>query len=268
MSHLHDLKLLLRWEGEIDNERIRRLLGVKTVWASRLLGELIKAAPPLLERKSAHAPLRHGGPIDERDSPDEYLHMLTHHANESLSSDIGPVEDIRLDLGQVPIKLFSTLHAAAKRGTGVRIHYRSMANPNGLERLIFPHSLIRAPRRWHVRAWCELRQEFRDFTLGRISEAVPDDSVSSQPSTSDLAWNQTVEIVIVPHPALTPAQQQMIAAEYFPGAKAKRIRLRQCLAAYTIQDLRLAVNPEVEQPPEFQLMIANTSQLPPLFIDR
>lgn len=36
------------------------------------------------------------------------------------------------------------------------------------ERVIFPHALIHAGTRWHVRAWCTLRQGYRDFNLSRI----------------------------------------------------------------------------------------------------
>jgi predicted DNA-binding transcriptional regulator YafY len=124
---------------------------------------------------------------------------------------------------------------------------------------------VRAPRRWHVRAWCDQRSEFRDFTLGRIASAAYVDLPSSHPQAEDAKWNRKLELVIVAHPGLTIEQQEMIALEYFPGARAMRLSVRECLAAYAIQDLRLALDAEKEAPPEFQLLVSNSRKLPLTF---
>ena len=39
-------------------------------------------------------------------------------------------------------------------------------------RPISPHSLVHAAHRYHVRAFCHHRKDFRDFVLGRIEDAV------------------------------------------------------------------------------------------------
>ncbi|MXP72880.1 WYL domain-containing protein [Pseudomonas aeruginosa] len=68
---------------------------------------------------------------------------------------------------------FTACFSAVRRETGLRIVYRSMSTPTGSERIVYPHSLIRAPRRWHMRVWCEEKKSFRDFTLGRIATTEP-----------------------------------------------------------------------------------------------
>ena len=66
---------------------------------------------------------------------------------------------------------------------------------------------------------------------------------------------------MVAHPDLTADQQSMIAAEYFPGASARQLKVRRCLASYIIQDLRLATNADKHKPPEYQLLVSNADKL-------
>ena len=62
-ERLSDLETVLLWEGEIDNFRIRELLGVQAVWASRLMGALRTHMGVRAARSTAHAPLRLAGLI-------------------------------------------------------------------------------------------------------------------------------------------------------------------------------------------------------------
>lgn len=262
MSHLSNLETVLTWEGAIDNERIRQLLDVKAVWASRLMGELVKRMGRRARRASAHAPLEFADPRSARRSPDEYLRIVSHHQDRLVG---GFVEDARIDLSAVAPQVFSTLFRAVKHQTGVQIIYRSMSSPAGSERIIFPHAFVRAPRRWHVRAWCAQRLGYRDFTLGRMASAELVDTPNMNPQDGDAEWLRMLELVVVAHPALSIAQQEMIAHEYFPGARAMRLRVRECLASYAIQDLRLALDASKQTPPNYQLLVSNAAKLPPLF---
>lgn len=265
MSHLSNLETVLTWEGAIDNERIRQLLDVKAVWASRLMGELTKRMGPRARRASAHAPLEFVDPRATRRSPDEYLKIVSSQQEPHLG---GVLEDARIDLSVISPQVFATLFRAVKQKTGVQVVYRSMSSPSGSERVIFPHAFVRAPRRWHVRAWCAHRKDFRDFTLGRMASAKLLNEPTANPQTSDAQWLHMLEFVIIAHPALSIPQQDMIAHEYFPGARAMRLRVRECLAAYAIQDLRLALDPVMHLPPEYQLLVSNAAKLPRLFTDK
>src|SRR5690606_18739943 len=57
---------------------------------------------------------------------------------------------------------------ACRTQTSVKILYASMTNPVWSERVISPHTLVYTGFRWHVRAYCHKRGEFRDFILSRI----------------------------------------------------------------------------------------------------
>jgi predicted DNA-binding transcriptional regulator YafY len=262
---LNHLETVLTWEGAIDNERIRQLLDVKSVWASRLMGQLVKVMGRRARRASAHAPLEFVNPRAPRRSPDEYLRAVNPQHDPLIGNFI---EDARIDLSPVSPHVFSTLFRAIRWQTGVKVVYRSMNDPAGSERIIYPHAFVRAPRRWHVRAWCDQRRAYRDFTLGRIASAECIDAPNDHPQSEDAEWVDFLELVVVAHPNLSTAQQEMIAQEFFPGARAMRLRVRRCLAAYAVQDLRLATDPALHAPPDYQLLVSNAAKLPQLVFSR
>ena len=247
----------------MDNERIRHLLDVKAVWASRLMGELTARMEGRAIRSSAHAPLTLLRPDTDRLSPDQYLNVISTHHDDVAGA---LIEDARMDLSSLQRGMFTACFVAARRETGLRIVYRSMGTPTGSERTVYPHSLVRAPRRWHMRAWCEERKSFRDFALARIASADPLDTPAPYRRDDDREWNNILELVIVAHPGLSQEQQEMVAAENFPGARSRHLNARQCLASYIIQDLRLALDPVKHAPPDYQLMVGNVDKLPPLFV--
>jgi len=257
---------MIFWEGELSNERIRELLVVKPVYASRLMSGLMKLLGGRAGRASAHAPLKmfYSSSEDQlRRSPDAYLRTLNGQPGAPLLAE-GGVVDARLDLSLISPAVFSAIFQAIKRQQGLLISYKSMSHPLGTERLVFPHALIRAPRRWHMRAWCTDRSDFIDFTLGRISTAIPDSTPLQGHGKSrgeDLGWINIIDLIIAPHPDLTEAQGKMIAGEFFPGAASLRLRARECLAPYIVQDLRLAVDVSKQIPPEYQLALLNGSAL-------
>lgn len=256
-----DLETVLLWEGEIDNYRIRELLGVQAVWASRLMGALQKRLGDRAVRSTAHAPLRWTpGQQDreKRQSPDDYLRVV---AGAGHAAPRGPLlEDARRDLSVVAPETFAAVVQAIRKGIGLQLVYRSMNHPTGTDRLVFPHALVRVPRRWHMRAWCTERRAFRDFTLGRVANAKLMEMPAPAARSDDKDWNRIATVTIVAHPDLTAEQQSMIAAEYFPGASARQLKVRRCLVGYIIQDLRLATSPEKHKPPEFQLLVSNAER--------
>jgi hypothetical protein len=252
-SRLRDLETVLRWEGRLDNARVRQICGVQPVWASRLLAELIDALGKRVQRATSHAPLvwAGGGRADAQSSPDDYLRVM-------LSSPSPPewLEDARMELGAASRAVYAEVVQAVQQQVGLRVTYRSMNSPDGRERVIFPHSLVRVPRRWHVRAWCAENGEFRDFTLGRMTAATLLQDTSTYPAKADQEWRRKESLTLVPHPALSPAQQQLIALENFGGKPSRELTARACLMEYVLQDLRVAVDPDTQGPPQFQLALA------------
>lgn len=260
---LRDQRLLimegvLDWEGEIGNARVRKLFDLQPVQASRLLGEFRTRLGDRLVEDGRSKVLRLTNPSQPCSgmSLDEYIRH-TH----AVEQDDSCIVDARVDLTDVPPVIFAAIRKAALTKTGVVISYGSMTNPAPSERIIFPHSIVHVGRRWHVRAWCSKRNEFRDFTLGRINAAASIEDVAPCTSVDDAAWNKIVQVRLVAHRSLSHGQQLVVRKEYFGGTTGRRQSVRACLVQYVVQDLRAALHPEREVPPEYQMEVANVADL-------
>lgn len=254
---LRDMEVLLRWEGEIDNSRLREVFGIQSVQASRLLAAFLTEFADAVTRVTPYAPItamRSFGPRLAGNSPDEYLQLVQKLGSTHIDS---TVEDLRLDLAPVRPALFAVIVQACRRRIGLRIRYRSLTAPEGQERLVYPHVLVRAARRWHVRAWCAQRQAFRDFALGRIANATLDVGPAPAPAQTDKDWSEFVKLVVQAHPALPDKQAQLLRDEYLGGEDNRTLRVRRCMIGYTVQDLRIATELVRQTPPEYQLALSN-----------
>jgi len=138
-----------------------------------------------------------------------------------------------------------------------KMRFRSMTNPEARVRLVYPHAVVRAGRRWHARAWCFEREEFRDFAITRAEsaafapEAPPRAPAAGTPS-GDRA-DRASRADTAPGPAHRLCE---------PGGQSSRVpKLRSCLVEYVLQDLRVAVDHQRQRPPAYQLAIADTSRI-------
>jgi hypothetical protein len=260
-SRFRAIETILLWEGEVDNSRLRALLGVQSVQASRVLAEFAERNAGRVLRRTPRSPYQAASnmePLYSSGRIEEYLGLLRRSEN------VGDlVEDARVDLALPSPRIFSTVLKACRRGWGLQIEYRSMSNPEGQARLIYPHTVVRAGRRWHARAWCADREDFRDFVIGRMGAASLNQVSTPNPKRHDVAWNKKLPLILGAHPALSARQRSVIRNEYLLGAASYRLMVRSCLLFYVIQDLRAAVNPLEEKPPQFQLIVTNARQLRP-----
>jgi len=87
---------------------------------------------------------------------------------------------------------------AIREGKHLTIEYHSLSNPDRHQRTIRPHAFIQAGPRWHLRAYCEGAEAFRDFNLGRISKVLDPKATSLPGSDADTCWNTNIEFRLVP----------------------------------------------------------------------
>jgi hypothetical protein len=253
---------LLLWEGGAGNERVRELLGLHFTSASRLLSQYAAINPTGLtystrqRRWIADADFK---PCLTSGRIDEYLALTlsTQGAEESC------VVRTHLALGSVSPKVFAILHRAIREGVGIVAKHSSMRDPTPRAKTFFPHALVEAGRRWHVRAFVSGTGAFQDLALTRLSDVELIDL--SRPDAAnperDAAWTTLVDMRLVPHPDLTSEQKQMIRAEYFGRSTARVETVRAALVPYVIHDLRAATDLIEQPPPEFQLYVSNIEHL-------
>lgn len=264
------MELLLKWEGRLNNARVRELFGLSQVRASEWIREFRESNPTWTEWDSKARSFyptvsfqkhRHVRGAQE-DSLSRYVVLvgLPYHDDPAQVSRL--VWAAYPDLSVPNPCVFSAILTAARDRQLVEITYRSMRHPVAHARFISPHSIVRAGRRWHVRAYCNQSQMFKDFSLGRIeSVKLIVDTAAEGDESKDHAWNELIQLKLVAHPALSQDQARIIDAEYFGGKKTLKQSCRKALVNYVIQDLRAATNVEAQLPPDFQIAVANMKEV-------
>lgn len=270
------LKLLLIWEGRLNRGRLMELFDLGANWASVWIREFREQHPDWLswdtKTRSFHATptaykaWRTSDPrrLADATSLAHYLALVgLPYAATNVSPDRGGLLAAFPDLSTPSPQHFAVLSEAIRLGRAVHVTYRSMQNPEPHQRIISPHNLIRAGRRWHVRAYCDTRQDYRDYALGRIVGVKLLPTPASRGEQDDAAWLARVGVRLVAHPDLTSEQESLIRFEYFGNTAARVETCRGALVSYFIQDVRAATDIKKQLPPDYQLAVANLEEVKP-----
>lgn len=165
--------------------------------------------------------------------------------------DATPVPERKIDA----FVLRAVLRAIRTR-IALDVLYQSMSRPEPAHRVIEPHALAYDGFRWHARSFDRQSGEFRDFVLGRMAKPKIADQASSRPE-DDADWRIFVELVIAPHPRLTPAQARAIAIDYGIRGRSTVLKVRRALLFYALKRLGLDVAPETRPPNEQHIVLVN-----------
>lgn len=271
-QRLHLLTDLLTWEGRLSNQRLRSLFGLSAVRASEWIRELRTRHPDWVSHDTRQrsytataALYRAGGVRADRQSRGEslarYLNLvgLPHAPEKSTSGLWAAFPDISIPDPSV----FAKLNDAINSCRVVTATYRSMGNPEPHIRTLSPHSLVKVGRRWHVRAYSRENEGFRDYALGRIVSLTPREDSADCGAENDIGWMTMVKVRLVAHSLLTPEQQEVIRFEYFNGTSARVDTCRGALVSYYLQDVRAALKPSEQRPPDYQLTVENLDDVMP-----
>ena len=258
----------LFWLGEVNRGDLIHRFGVSPSQASKDIARYLEHAPRgLIYDKSAKRYVAGGDFRPVIAAPDAAgflgalrLADLGRSREETplattVPFDAAPIPERTVD----PYVLRSVLFAIRDR-TGLAVTYQSMSREEPVRRRICPHALAHDGFRWHTRAFDTESGEFRDFVLGRISKPKPDRQLSAQ-SADDHDWQTFVDLVIAPHPGLTPGQRRAIALDYGISRGSIRMRVRRALLFYALKKLGLDL-PENTRPPHQQhIVLVNRSEV-------
>lgn len=176
-----------------------------------------------------------------------------------------------------PAILFNILEAI-RNHMALHISYLSVKGSGNVDHLIAPHGLAYDGLRWHVRAYCYGRHDFRDFVLSRIMRcAVPEilaptdrfaDPLGNgfrEVGTSgrdDHAWNELIDLVLCANPDLPDRARRAVELDYGMEEHGTVVyTCRRALVFYTLRWLRLTPE-EAHLPPEQrQLVLDNAAEV-------
>ena len=246
------IELIAQWEGRLNTNHLTQQLAITRQSASRLINEYKTRYPSHLVYNASlkcYEPSQQFRPEHSNCSFESYIALTRSQPGRDLILQIGsghltPEPDV-----------VRPLLLAIKNRQRLDLAYASITSPEFEERIISPHTLINDGHRWHVRAWCEKNQDFRDFVLTRIRNVFDIEGQSIYGREQDERWNTWVTIAIEPDPRLDDARRRIVAMDYemtsdMSGNLTREYRVRAALLIYWLQQLRVdryRERPEAQQ---------------------
>lgn len=264
------IEIVVLWEGRLTTRHLCEVFGIGRQQASKDINNYKRSiAPGNLVYDAVikgYVPGQPFVPRVSRGEAEEYLEI------------IAGTSEIQQVLGRIPDSLTSTeilkapnrvvapetlrpLLRAAREHLRVEVDYVSLNQPDREGRIIVPHALVWTGLRWHVRAWCEKNQDYRDFVLSRFRGEPELLDTSDHSGARDEQWHRHVEVVVTPDPRLSQAQQAVIAHDYDMVAGEWRFRVRAKLLPYMLKLMQLDPHETASDPRAQQLVIANRDAL-------
>lgn len=266
------LRTLFLWEGRLSRGRVMKIFDLRQTRASEAIRSFCEAHPGWTRLNTVtrsheatpqawHEAFKGMSLHDKATSFTSYLAITNTPLAAHIERDDGIVWSAFPELSVPNPQDFAAIHRAIGQGVTLEILYRSIADPEPHRRTIRPHSIVRAGRRWHVRAYCAENEGFRDFTFGRVVDIRTSTLTLKTTASDDTDWNTRVKVEIVAHPGLSEAQQHLVRDEYFGGTAALVTQCRACLVPYYVRDLDAALDPEKEPAPKYLLAVGNAREV-------
>jgi len=156
-----------------------------------------------------------------------------------------PVAAVRAPARKLDASDLRIVLRAIKSRRMIEITYQSMNQPAPAARTVSPHAIAFDGSRWHIRAYCHQRQDYRDFVFARILEITLGESSPIDPAT-DSVWQREIEAVIEPHPTLPPAHRRAVELDYGMTDGRLVLKTREALLLYVLR--RMALLHEFDEP--------------------
>lgn len=177
--------------------------------------------------------------------PERVLTALSQGFGEGINSVLGALIpcEIPIMLNRVKSDVLAPITRAIYLKKPVRLNYSSHTS-GASQREIVPFAIATDGLRWHARAFDRKNQDFRDFVISRMSDAVVlHEQVEKQErAEADIQWNRIVELNLVPHPDRKNAQITIRDFEMRDGEL--RLQVRAAMAGYLLRQWHVDCSPD------------------------
>ena len=255
----------LFWTGRINRKEIVEFFGITNAHASSDLTLYQDLAPANMAYDMSGRTYR----IQEDFKPLFGSHSFKTFlgrrlVNDGFLPDLSFMETLPFPTRAADPKVIRKVLGAIREGWRIKIRYQSLSTPEPTWRWISPHALAHDGYRWHIRAWCEKRENFRDFVLGRILSVAKGQGKRFIDPAKDTAWKETVDVKIGPHPALSHEQEAVVSLDYGMKNGIAKMTVRRAMLLYALAHLRL--DTDNHKPPAVQICLLNP-EIRALFTD-
>ncbi|MEH0834586.1 helix-turn-helix transcriptional regulator [Pectobacterium cacticida] len=212
----------LQWNGHINRTDLTSFFGLSIPQASLDIAKYIEIAPYNLvydRRTKTYTATPTFSAVYPQNSAQRYLAELLAMKTGVLEADASFIESPpEVSWIPVPLHIYSehvveVIVRAIREKRTVRISYQSSSSMDHSPRLISPHALGNDGLQWRVRAYCHIKQQFKDFILTRILH-IEDGEPSTIDSASDDSWNKHLQLILKPNDQLPQARQRALELEY------------------------------------------------------
>lgn len=269
------IEIIALWEGRLTTNHLCDTFGIQRQQASKDINNYIneQAQGNLVydKRLKGYKPTEAFRPRFTSGTADEYLHLMARNneLNEtfhSLSIGIRNTAILDIPIRDVKPQVVRTIVAAARNKQRIEVDYVSLSKPSREGRIICPHTLVFTGLRWHVRAWCEKNQDFRDFVLSRFRGEPEVQGDSAKDEEHDALWSKMITIRITPDSRLTPEQQDVIRHDYGMHEGPLEITVRAPLVHYALKQLNIDPHTVNANAVAQQIVVENLSEISPYLL--
>ncbi|KIE19936.1 transcriptional regulator [Vibrio sinaloensis] len=269
------IEVIALWEGRLTTNHLIKSFGIGRQQASKDINSyLSEVAPGNLvydKQLKGYKPSDSFAPELTSGHADEYLHILARSEDMAVTFnelDMGfeNVSMVRPVTRNISPQVLRPLVQAIREKKRVDISYTSLKDGIEVERIISPHTLVCTPLRWHVRAYCEHANDYRDFVLSRIRGIPCLEAKRVKGREHDELWNTPLTVDLMPDPRLTEAQANVLAHDYGMEEGSLTIPTNAALVRYVLDAYNIDINVLDSNPKGQQIIVANFEELKPYLV--
>ena len=266
------IEIIALWEGRLTTNHLIQNFGIGRQQASKDINTyLTDVAPGNLiydKQLKGYKPSDSFVPKLTSGHADEYLHILSRSEDMTVTFnelDMGfeNTTMVRPVTRNITPEILRPLVQAIREKKRVDLSYTSLTNGEEVERIISPHTLVCTPLRWHVRAYCEHSEDYRDFVLSRIRGTPALETKKIKGKEQDALWNTHLSIKLIPDSRLTEAQAEVIAHDYGMEKGTLAISTNAALVRYVLDAYNIDINVLNSNPKGQQIILGNFEELRP-----
>ncbi|MDU0355814.1 WYL domain-containing protein [Paraglaciecola aquimarina] len=168
---------------------------------------------------------------------------------------------LQLPSRQVTPKIMRGLVNAINQRRRIEVDYVSLSNPDVEGRIIQPHIFVKTGLRWHLRAFDEKHQAFRDFVLSRFRGEPELLDKATHNADQDKGWNTVVSVILTPDTRLSATQKSVLAQDYQMQNGQLVIKTRAALTQYLLQEMQVNFKSIDKSPEAQQLVLVNEGDI-------
>lgn len=146
------------------------------------------------------------------------------------------VAEPELPLRKADRAVMRALVRAAHLRQSLEVRYWSVHSGRAEWRRVSPRAFAHDGLRWHVRAYCVVNSDFRDFVPGRITR-IRNPQECPEANRVDEDWAMWVTLLIRPNPQLSQSRRKALEMDYGMRGGELRLRVRKALVLYTARRL-------------------------------